>query len=1526
MHLRLRKLMAVMLTASMCVPTVSGISVQAATPAAIFTDAETIPVNQIVSQRDNLFNSDWKFFLGKSDSAQNPDFNDADWRSVDLPHDFSIEQNFTSSGEAESGFLPGGTGWYRKSFSLPSSLKDKTIVMNFEGAYNQTYLYVNGQKVGENHYGYNNFAFDISDYLICDGSTQNVISVKVDHPTPSSRWYSGSGIYRDVKLIVTDPVHIALNGTYVTTPNIETGDGTAKVEVEVDNDTDSAKNVMVRSTIYDAEGVVASDEVTQELTIQANASAKATLSPAVVSPELWSVTNPNLYSVRSEILVDGEVVDTYDTTFGYRWFKFEQNTGFQLNGQPVKINGVCMHHDQGALGSAAYYDALYRQLSKMKEMGANAIRITHNPQTSAYLEICNKLGLLAVEEFYDGWNLAKNGNSQDFSLYFDKKLTADNHLIDGDSSMSWSEFALKSVVKRDRSNPSLIMWSLGNEVQEGASSGADFPQIAARLAQWAKEVDPTRPATIGGNNKTSTGILGNVYNAVRDSGGVVGFNYANSGQMESLHQSYPLIIASETSSSVNSRGIYNSQSSQANADGKYHLTSYDTSAVGWGKTAANSMWDTLRYDFIAGEFIWTGFDYIGEPTPWNGTGVGDGGRGAIPNSSYFGIVETTGFEKDPFYLYTSQWREDDSTTLHLVTAWDSNNMINNNGKTPVWVYSNAPKVELYRDGNLIGTATRRVNTTDVGHKYYTYTTASSNLSVCTTNSGSNAASLYSVFDVAYQAGTISAKAFDENGNEITDTIGTSEVSTPGTASKLQVSQNVEEIDADGASLAYVTVDLTDAAGNLNTKATNKIQFSLEGNGVIMGVDNGDQATTKKYQQKSVLTSATTANINAYAGKALVIVKSTKYAGNIDLTVSSEGMEDQTVSITTVKTKDSMSDGIVSYTISKHCYVPVGTASLSLPVSVSADYSDGTKKDVSVKWDDYDKDSLNKQGIFKVSGTLQDEKNPTPVSMNVHVYNPIVSAKSISGITAPNTIPTLPGVAMTYTNDGSAFEEFPITWNNESLTEELFATVNDVVTINGTVQALDTTMPITANYRVAEPVYGDHSNIAPEVSDLTESCTNPSDNLQAIIDGCRFDDNTRGESNRWTNWNTKGNSDTPYITMKWDTAHLVDQINLYYYTDSNVNSQLPTSVKFQYSLNGNDFIDIEHEDAQALPSDTTNSVWTDRADKGYSYQLKEAVNPIAVRVLLGHDAGKFVGLTEMEVISTNISYEMNSAADLQNFTVGNTAVSLGTDDTYEIDETSFDNIKFDNSNNASVTIIPISKREVKVVATSEDGSQTKSFRIILKNVSIDPEPEKPEPEKPGTENPEPENPEPENPGTENPGTEKPGTENPGTGNPGTGNPNIVPDKPVSGLQTGQRVTVKNIEYKVLNASAKTVMVVKGTKKKVTSVTIPNTVKINGVSCKVVQIGSNAFKKFTSLKKVTIGKNVTSIMKNSFAFCKKLSRVKFKGTVKTIKSGAFKKTSKKMVVSVPKKISKNKKKAASFKKMLKKSGMSRKLKLK
>lgn len=1298
-HAKFHRSVCVLLSLLMVISLLPATALAAGTT--IAGEPETVTVSSnAAAERETNFNEGWKFYLGTSSTAQNPSFDDSGWKSVTLPHDFSISQSYTTSGEAESGFLPGGTGWYRKTFTLPESSAGKTLLLNFDGVYSDAYVYVNGTLVGEHHYGYTSFAFDITDQITCDGITENVVAVKAVNNIPTSRWYSGSGIYRDVTLIATDPVHVDLNGTYVTTPDIASGTGTVNAAVDVVNDGDSSATVTVTNTV-----VQTGNSASTTVTVAAGETVTATASPVVSSPNLWSPDSPNLYTVRTELSVGGQVVDTYDTTFGFRYYSFNTNTGFSLNGQQMKLNGVCLHHDQGALGSAAYYDAMYRQLSIMKDMGVNAIRTSHNPADEDFIDICNELGLLVIEEAFDTWTYNKNGNSNDFANYFNATISASNGLLGATSGETWAQFCIQTMVDRDKNDPSVILWSLGNEIHYDSNSAT----VAQNLINWVKAVDSTRPTTIGCDklkNNNSYAIA--VANVIAQNGGVVGNNYASISQFSSQHSSYSswCLYGSETSSAVNSRSQYKNQNNNSDSDGNYHLTSYDTSAVSWGTTANDSLWTTLTLDYVAGEFVWTGFDYIGEPTPWNGVGTGSvSGAGAYPNSSYFGIVDTTGFEKDTYYLYRSQWNRDE-TTLHLVTAWDSDNMMTTSGQTPVVIYSNAPVVKLYRNGTLIGTATRKVNTTSAGYTYYTYTTTSNDSSVCTAVSGSNGTSLFATFNVTYEAGTISAKAFEADGTTeitLTGNSGKNSVSTPGTVSQLVVSQNKTQIAADGSSLVYITVDVTDANGVLDTTATNTINFSLTGNGVILGVDNGDQATTAKYQQSSVLTSTTSANIAAYAGKALVIVRSTKDAGSFTVNVTSSGLTGGTATVTTTAVNDSTAtEGLVSYTLVRDYSVKVGTVP-TLQATATGTMADGSTVNGTIVWDSISEVTYNTPGDYTVKGSLTFAgEESISVTARLHVIANVIALRNISTATSPNIVPTLPTVVSGVLADGTLSGEFTVNW--DAMTADQFATVGDIVTVNGIATIIgDETLPVTCTVRVAEAINTESENAARSqiltsvTQDIPEG--SQSDNLASINDGVQKP--TASESTRWTNYNYRNTSSTAALTFTWSTAQLLSSANLYYYYDS-YSAAAVQSVKFEYSLNGTDFVEIGFTDVSNETYDLGESI---------TYTFNRVINPVALRITLTEQSGHCVGLTEVEIMTFAGAVEYKSSADLNGITVDGVSVDSFSTDTLTY-TASGSAVVATTDVNAGITVLPVLENVVRILTISEDGSAAKTYEITL----------------------------------------------------------------------------------------------------------------------------------------------------------------------------------------------------------------------
>jgi len=1278
-------------------------------PARVFAAEQTITGSpelvklgsDAASERVNDFNKGWKFYLGDNSNASNAGFDDSAWDSVNLPHDFSITQHFTSSGEAESGFLPGGTGWYRKSFTIGEQAAGKTFLLNFDGVYMNAYVYVNGTFVGEHHYGYTGFAFDITDHLVCDGATENVVAVKAVNELPSSRWYSGSGIYRDVTLYALDSVHVDLHGVTVTTPNIADGDGTAAIKVDVVNDGRTAANATVKATVLFGGEVVA--EGTTDITAAPGSVTEATLGAEVENAQLWSIDEPNLYTLKTEVIVNGQVVDSTEDVFGYRWTEFK-SSGFYLNGEAVKLNGVCMHHDQGALGAAAHYDAMYRQLSIMKDMGANAIRTSHNPADEQYIQICNELGLLVIEETFDGLVDFKNENRNDFSKHFEKEASAGLYgYVDG---MTNAEYAARSMVKRDKNAPAIFAWSFGNEIQEGTywTNVSRYDDICANYISWVNDEDGTRIVTSGDNNRGGDQALVDVLNTITNAGGVVGFNYANTAsQLYNLAQRFGgstgAIIASETASHTNSRGQYRNQNNNSSSDNAYHLTSYDTSKVNWGITAHDSIYNTYQYDQVAGEFVWTGFDYIGEPTPWNGTTAGDSGRGSIPNSSYFGIVETTGFPKDSFYLYRAQWNKND-TTVHLVTAWDSANMMTDySGKTPVWVYSNAAKVELYLNGELIGTTNRTPVTSAAGHTYYTYSATSNNTAVCTAANNSGADALYTIFNVAYTAGTLTAKAYDETGAEI----DSYSISTPGTVTKLVAAADKTTVKANGYDLIFVEVDLTDAEGNLKTTATNNITFSVDGPAIIAGVDNGDQATVRKYQNAHVLTSDTEANIDAYAGKALVILRTTDEGGEITLNIASAGLEGQTITITAEGGSGSDNEGLVSYEMVRDYTVMAGTAP-ELETAVTGNLADGTTVEGTIAWNEVPEALYGTAGDHTITGVASfDGYADVKVTARLHVIPNVVALRNVSAATMEGQVPVLPAFVSGVLVNGTLAGEFEVEWDMPEASA--FATVGEIVTITGTaVVFAEETRDVTCTVRVAEAVNTESSNVAPMADSLSQDIPAgyESDVLTSITNGTlKPGDNT---SERWTNWNYRTRSDNATLTLTWATAQMVSSVNLYYYYDNCC--AYPEALEFSYSLDSENYEVIGHS-AELIEAYSLGEMWT--------YTFDEPINPVGLKVKLTQQGGTSgqhcVGLTELEVMTYAASMEVQTSAQLSAIKVDGTAIEGFAPAVYAYEITD-GVITAEAEENVGITILPKHNGYVRILTVSEDGASANMYELAI----------------------------------------------------------------------------------------------------------------------------------------------------------------------------------------------------------------------
>ena len=1310
--LRSKKLISGLLATVMCLNLVT-VGVSAAgearsTSTQTSSPEETVYVNSYGgTSRTVDFNDHWRFNLGNGSAAT--DYNDSSWRDVDLPHDYSIEQEYSASNEAESGYLPGGTGWYRKTFSVAPEWEGKSITIDFGGVYMNATVYLNGQELGFHPYGYTAFSFELPNELL-NFKGENVIAVKVEHNTPTSRWYSGSGIYRTVHLTVTDPVHVARYGTYVTTPKLETSngaDGTMNIVTTVQNDTDTAASVTLRQTVYQqgVEEAVTSVTSAEATSVPAGGTTDVKMTAEVENPALWSTDVPNLYTLKTEVLVDDTVVDTYETEFGFRWTDFNRTTGFELNGVPTKLKGVCMHHDQGPLGSEAWYRAIERQVEILKDMGCNAIRVTHNPAAPELIEIANEKGMMLLDEAFDMWVMSKNGNRNDYASWFEVEIGEDNAIVGGEPDMTWAEFDIKAMANQDKNSPAVIMYSLGNEIFEGTANdrASEYPGIARKLCTWLYEVDDTRPPTFGQNtNNESTAYK--VADVLKEFGGISGVNYADTGRFDTWVNRGLLVYYSETASAVNSRGVYDRTASNSDGGkGDYLLTSYDKSAVRWGAVASNAWQRTLDRDNSMGEFVWTGFDYIGEPTPWNGTGTG--AQGTWPNSpksSYFGIIDTNGLPKDTYWFYQSQWNED-VTTLHMLPTWNEEDVVfGSNHDVEVVVYSDAPVIKLYLNGEEVGTATSTEQTTSGG--YYTYRTWTSGTGTFSQKSGHQ--SLYATFWVPYEAGTLEVKAFEADGvTPIADTEGRSVVKTTGEPSKLSLTADRDTITADGDDLSYITIDVQDANGNLVNTDDVSITLSIEGDGEIIGVDNGRQPDHTSYQSLTR---------NAGAGQLVAVVQSTEDEGSFTVTAKADGLTAGSVTVKTEAPADSgeVTNNIVSYQISRNHYVKLGNKP-ELPATVVVTYRDGTTATKNVVWNNYDDSLINKVGPFAVTGTI--EGTSTAVTVNVTMLDSVAALLNYSTAVRKGGSVSLPSSRPAVLADGSILNaEFPVEW---TIPEDLTSTVG-TKTVNGTSTVFGEEIAVTASVRVAEGEVSIGANVAAQASELTQNIPEnlQSDTLEAVRDGKTVvDPNLDGGPNEstWSNYKSaQAGNKSASLTFRYDTAQLLGQVVMYYATDS-FSAALPSKVEMEVSGNGTEWTPLTITAGEATnPNENVTRI-------AYTFEPQDAV---FFRVTVTNKEGDpsssatayCVSLTEVELNVAQTSFPVSSSDALTGLTVNGVAATQNdlNNRTYSTEALFVDSLTVESDNNAAYTILPEQGGVVRILTESEDHSKRGEYTIQL----------------------------------------------------------------------------------------------------------------------------------------------------------------------------------------------------------------------
>ena len=795
------------------------------------------------------FTADWAFRLSEDSTAMNVETNDADWRRLNLPHDWAIEGDFSKDNPSGTGggALPGGIGWYRKTFVPDAADAGKCLKIEFDGVYMNSEVFINGHSLGVRPYGYISFAYDLTPYV--KWGEKNVVAVRVNNAEqPNSRWYSGCGIYRNVWLTKLNPVHVAHWGTYVTADEVSKNSARLTIRTTLENEQSAAAAVELTTELLDEEGETVGS-ASAPVDVAGSGQAEAVQELEVKTPQLWSLRNPYLYTVKTIVRLGGEVVDTYTTPFGIRTFCFDAQKGFVLNGERIKINGVCMHHDLGCLGAAVNTRAIERQLEILKEMGCNAVRCSHNPPAPELLDLCDRMGFIVMDETFDMWR--KKKTSHDYARYFNE----------------WHERDLTDLVMRDRNHPSIFMWSIGNEVLEQWSDakadtlsleeanlvlnfGHDKSMLAKegelsvnslltkKLAGMVKALDATRPVTTGCNEP-------NPNNHLFRSGAldIIGFNY-HDDWFAGVPANFPgkPFIVTESVSGLMTRGYYRMPSDSVvvcperwdkpYSDPSFSCSSYDNCHVPWGNRHEGTMRHVKNNDFISGQFVWTGFDYIGEPTPF----------GWPARSSYFGIVDLAGFPKDIYYMYQSEWRPD-KTVLHLFPHWNW---------TPgqdidMWAYyNNADEVELFVNGQSQGV---RSNGKDDFHV---------------------------MWRVKFEPGVV--KAVSRKDGQV---VAEQEIRTAGVPAKVRLTPDRCTLRADGKDLSFVTVEIVDKEGNLCPDAENDVSFAVEGPGFIAGVDNGSPISLERFKAN---------HRKAFYGKCLVVIQNNGKFGGIKLTATSEGLE------------------------------------------------------------------------------------------------------------------------------------------------------------------------------------------------------------------------------------------------------------------------------------------------------------------------------------------------------------------------------------------------------------------------------------------------------------------------------------------------------------------------------------------------------------------------------------------------------------------------------------------------------------
>ncbi len=791
------------------------------------------------------FDFGWKFLKGDIPGAHRPEFSDAHWRELDLPHDWSIEGAF-GEWEPSSGpgaYLPTGLGWYRKRFRLPQSYRDRAVVLEFDGVYQNSEVWINGHYLGLRPYGYIPFAYELTPYL--DFDKDNVLAVRVDNSKQTNcRWYSGSGIYRHTWLLATNPLHIAYWGTFVTFPRISKESATIEVKTTVANNLKiSAQCSLITAIVDKDDKIVQTKQTAQE--ISANDKCEFVQQIVIDSPHLWSPASPYLYTVRSTVRRSEHIVDEYVTPIGIREAVFDANRGFVLNGEHIKLNGVCIHHEAGSVGAAVPERVWERRFEVLREMGCNAIRTSHNPYAAEFLDMCDRMGFLVMAEAFDEWKISKNQIHNGYSLYFDE----------------WYKRDLTDFLHRDRNHPSIVLWSAGNEI--GDQSAPNGTETLRKLLDVFHAEDPTRPVTAGCDriaSDPSSNTAKPEFLALLD---IVGYNYVD--RWHDRAQKYYSIdreafpqrrfIGTESSGMGTIRGDYRSLFPDEGPASRRRFLFEGNIDIN-----VEQQWQFVRtYDYVAGDFMWTGIDYLGESS-WP------------MKSSFAGVIDTCGFKKDGFYFYQSQWTQ--APMLHLFPHW---NWKGKEGQIiPITCYTNCDTVELFLNGKSLGVKGYEFPRSGMEGTYGNFPPRAQALRTTS--------DLHLSWDVPYQAGTL--KAIGNKDGKIANTI---EISTTGDPAALSLSVDRKTLIADRRDVAHIMVEIRDSQNRMVPVADNEVVFEIQGEGKLIGVDNGDPASHDAYKIN---------RRKAFNGLCLAIVQTTSKSGKITITATSTALRSDSLTIET----------------------------------------------------------------------------------------------------------------------------------------------------------------------------------------------------------------------------------------------------------------------------------------------------------------------------------------------------------------------------------------------------------------------------------------------------------------------------------------------------------------------------------------------------------------------------------------------------------------------------------------------------